>query len=61
MKNREKSYVICMIAVLIMLFANMTIAIYDYVDYQKRIKSGNERWKQVEKRIEKIEDQLWKK
>lgn len=54
MKDR-KLYPILLFIVLFMLLSNMFIVLYEYFDYQKRIDSGNERWKQVEERIKEIE------
>ena len=54
MKDR-KLYPILLFSVLLILLCNMFLAIYEYLDYQKRVNSGNERWKQVEARIEEIE------
>lgn len=54
MKDR-KLYPALLFVVLFMLLSNMFLAIYEYLDYQKRVNSGNERWKQVETRIEEIE------
>lgn len=54
MKDR-KLYLILLFSVLLILLCNMFLAIYEYLDYQKRVNSGNERWKQVETRIEEIE------
>ena len=54
MKDR-KLYPALLFVVLFMLLSNMFITLYEYIDYQKRVNSGNERWKQVEERIEKIE------
>lgn len=54
MKDR-KLYPVLLFAVLLILLCNMFLAIYEYLDYQKRVNSGNERWKQVEARIEEIE------
>ena len=54
MKDR-KLYPVLLFVVLFILLCNMFLALYDYLDYQKRVNSGNERWKQVEARIEEIE------
>lgn len=54
MKNR-KLYPVLLFVVLFILLCNMFLAIYEYLDYQKRVDSGNSRWKQVESRIEEIE------
>lgn len=54
MKDR-KLYPVLLFVVLFILLCNVFLAIYEYLDYQKRVNSGNERWKQVEARIEEIE------
>ena len=54
MKDR-KLYPVLLFIVLFMLLSNMFITLYEYIDYQKRIDSGNARWEQVEARIEEIE------
>ena len=54
MRDR-KLYPILLFMVLFILLFNMFLALYEYLDYQKRVNSGNERWKQVETRIEEIE------
>lgn len=54
MKDR-KLYPVLLFVVLFILLFNMFLALYEYLDYQKRVNSGNERWKQVETRIEEIE------
>lgn len=45
------------IAILIILIAEMLYTIYNYADYNKRKESGNERWKQVEERIKRLEEE----
>ena len=54
MRDR-KLYPILLFMVLFILLFNMFLALYEYLDYQKRVNSGNERWKQVEERIQEIE------
>lgn len=54
MRDR-KLYPVLLFVVLFILLFNMFLALYEYLDYQKRVNSGNERWKQVEARIEKVE------
>ncbi len=54
MRDR-KLYPILLFMVLFILLFNMFLALYEYLDYQKRVDSGNERWKQVEERIQEIE------
>ena len=55
MKNNNRLYPMVLIIILIILFFNFSIALYEYFDYQKRVNSGNERWKQVEERIKELE------
>lgn len=53
--KESKLYPILLFIVLFILISNLIIILYEYNDYQKRVESGNARWKQVEERIEKIE------
>lgn len=46
---------IIFILLIIMLTINFITMITNQLDYEKRKESGNERWKQVEARIEEIE------
>lgn len=55
--KQSKLYPVGLILVLILLIINFVSTIYEYADYQKRIKSGNERWKQVEERINQIKEE----
>lgn len=55
--KQSKLYPVGLILVLILLIINFISTIYEYTDYQKRIKSGNERWKQVEERINQIKEE----
>lgn len=41
--------------VLAMLVFNLGFALYEYLEFQDRVRSGNNRWEQVEERIRKIE------
>lgn len=45
------------IAILIILIAELLYTIYSYADYNKRKESGNERWRQIEERIKKLEEE----
>lgn len=54
MKDR-KLYPVLLFIVLFILLFNMFLILYEYLDYQDRVNSGNERWKQVEERIQEIE------
>lgn len=54
MRNRNVVPIILFI-VLSMLVFNLAFALYEYLAFQDRAKSGNDRWKQVEERIKKIE------
>ena len=53
--RRSKVTPIALFTILIMLAINLINSILTYIDYHKRIKSGNERWLQVEERIEQVE------
>lgn len=53
--KESKLYPILLFIVLFILISNLIITLYEYTDYQKRVDSGNERWKQVEERIKEIE------
>ena len=54
MKER-KVFPIMLFIVLAMLIFNLGFALYEYMEFQDRVESGNNRWKQVEERIKKIE------
>lgn len=54
-KNKNILYPLFLIGLLVVLSFNFIVAVYEYIDYPKRVKAGNERWKQVEKRIEELE------
>lgn len=55
MDRKEKRTIIVCIVVLIFLVINFLTAIETFVGYNKSKASGNERWKQVEERMMKIE------
>lgn len=60
--NQKKIIPIMLFVVLFMLIFNFIFALYEYLEFQDRIESGNSRWKQVEVRIEEIERCCnWKK
>ncbi len=60
--NQKKIIPIMLFVVLFMLIFNFIFALYEYLEFQDRIESGNSRWKQVEERIEEIERCCnWKK
>lgn len=54
MKER-KIFPIMLFIVLAMLVFNLVFALYEYLQFQERVHSGNDRWEQVEERIKKIE------
>lgn len=55
----KKDYVpIVFVIVLILLLFDAISSIYEYYDYEKRKDSGNERWKQVELRIQELEKRI---
>lgn len=47
-----------LITILILLVLNFIYSISETVDYYERIKSGNDRWLQVENRIVSIEQKV---
>lgn len=55
-EKKEKVMPVILIIVLIMLVFELGYSIFSYVDYERRVDSGNERWKQVEERIKEIEE-----
>ena len=54
---KKKIYPIFLAGLLIILVFNFFVAIYEYIDYPKRVQAGNDKWKLVEKRIEELEKQ----
>ena len=52
-----KLYPIGLILILVLLIINFISTIYEYVDYQRRVKNGDIRWKQVEERINQIKEE----
>lgn len=54
MKER-KVFPIMLFIVLAMLIFNLGFTLYEYLEFQKRVQSGNNRWEQVEERIKEIE------
>ena len=58
MDRKEKRTIIVCVVVLIFLVINFLTAIETFVGYNASKKSGNERWKQVEERIVKIETDI---
>lgn len=47
-----------LITILILLVLNFVYSISETVDYYERVKSGNDRWLQVENRIVSIEQKV---
>lgn len=56
MEKIEKIMPIFLIIILILLLIEFGYTIFNYLDYEKRKDSGNERWRQVEDRIKNIEE-----
>lgn len=54
----NKLFIFGLILVLIFLLFNMAYSVYEFVDYQSRVQSGNDRWLQIEERIVNIESQV---
>lgn len=47
-----------LIFILLFLITNFVYSIVMLIDYEQRKESGNDRWKQVEERILRIEDKV---
>ena len=56
MTKKEKITPVVLIAILIFLVIELWYTVFNYIDYENRKESGNERWQQVEERIKKIEE-----
>lgn len=54
--ERSKRCLIIFIIGAILLLIGMVGEVVRWVDYEKRVNSGNARWKQVEERIKVIEE-----
>lgn len=55
MEKKEKVFQTILISILFFLIFGFLYNIYNFIDYEKRKASGNEKWKQVEERIKEIE------
>lgn len=53
--KQKKIMPVMLFIVLAMLIFNLGFALYEYLEFQDRVNSGNDRWKQVEERIKEIE------
>lgn len=56
MNKYEKITPMILIIILFFLIAEFISIIFHNYNYEERVKSGNERWNQVEKRIKQIEE-----
>ena len=56
MSKKEKITPIVLIVILVFLIIELGCTLLNYIDYEKRKESGNERWQQVEERIKAIEE-----
>lgn len=56
MNKYEKAMPIVLVAILLFLICGLCYEVYNYIDFEKQKESGNERWKQVEERIQEIEE-----
>lgn len=54
----HKKGILLLSFILLFLIANFIYSIVMLVDYEQRKDSGNDRWKQVEERILRIEDKV---
>ena len=53
--KKDKIIPIVFMFVLVMLIFQLIYSIFDYFNFQRRVEDGNDRWKQVEERIQEIE------
>ena len=53
--KKDKVIPIVFAAVLIILIIQLIYSILNYFDFQQRVEDGNDRWRQVEERIQEIE------
>ena len=53
--KKDKVIPIVFTAVLIILIIQLIYSILNYFDFQQRVEDGNDRWRQVEERIQEIE------
>lgn len=60
MDRKERRIIIVCVVVLLFLVINFLTAIETFVGYNKSKASGNERWKQVEERIVRVETDVEK-
>ena len=56
MNKYEKAMPIILIAILLFLIAGLCYEVFNYIDFEKQKEHDNERWEQVEERIEEIEE-----
>ena len=54
----HKKGILLLSFILLFLVANFIYSIVMLIDYEQRKESGNDRWKQVEERILRIEDKV---
>lgn len=53
--KKDKVIPIVFTAVLIILIIQLIYSVVNYFDFQQRVEDGNDRWRQVEERIQEIE------
>lgn len=53
--KKDKVIPIVFAAVLLILIIQLIYSILNYFDFQQRVEDGNDRWRQVEERIQEIE------
>ena len=56
MNKYEKAMPIVLVAILLFLICGLCYEVFNYIDFEKQKEHGNERWEQVEDRIEAIEE-----
>ena len=53
--KKDKVIPIVFAAVLLILIIQLIYSVVNYFDFQQRVEDGNDRWRQVEERIQEIE------
>ena len=53
--KKDKVIPIVFASVLIILIIQLIYSVVNYFDFQQRVEDGNDRWRQVEERIQEIE------
>ena len=60
MEDKNSKIIALLIAILIISILNIGYTLYHISNYNAQKEAGNARWKQVEERIVRIEDKIYK-